>query len=296
MVSSLSAQKKDDAGEPVASETLKWSAAAVVLTSIAFVVASHPYFFGMQRLGMKVRIACSALIYRKALGLSSRALRETTVGQMVNLLSNDVARFDYALIFIPYLLVGPLQLMISVAVLWPYLGVSCLVAVAVLLLYMILQTILGRRFSQLREETALLTDERIRLISEILIGMRAIKMYAWEKMFATLLETAREREIARIRRTAFLRGLNMALFFVSSKITLFLCLVTFVFVGNNLEPSTVFLATAVMNALRGTLTLYFPYAIANGAETLVCIARLEVTSCGATRATTFHVLVFFRSF
>ena len=64
----------------------------VVLCAIAYTVLHHPYTFGLVRIGMRLRIACSSLLFRKSLKLSNSALARTTVGQMVNLLSNDVNR------------------------------------------------------------------------------------------------------------------------------------------------------------------------------------------------------------
>ena len=50
---------------------------------------------------------------------------------------------------------------------------------------------MGRMFSILRRKTAIRTDKRIQTMNEILIGMRIIKMYAWEKPFAKLIELCR---------------------------------------------------------------------------------------------------------
>ena len=51
----------------------------------------------------------------QALRLSKAAMSQTTVGQMVNLLSNDVNRCDSSVIFLNYLWIGPLQVMTNFA-------------------------------------------------------------------------------------------------------------------------------------------------------------------------------------
>lgn len=43
-----------------------------------------------------------------------------------------------------------------------------------------------------RLSTAQLTDSRLRLMNEIISGMRVIKMYSWEKPFADLVAKARK--------------------------------------------------------------------------------------------------------
>lgn len=42
-----------------------------------------------------------------------------------------------------------------------------------------------------RADTAVLTDDRIRTMNEVITGIRVIKMYGWEKPFAALVDEVR---------------------------------------------------------------------------------------------------------
>lgn len=61
------------------------------------------------------------------------------MGQVVNLLSNDVNRFDIAVIFLHYLWLGPLETIIVTYFLWQEIDWASCVGVAVLLLFIPLQ-------------------------------------------------------------------------------------------------------------------------------------------------------------
>ncbi|OWK00836.1 hypothetical protein Celaphus_00016763, partial [Cervus elaphus hippelaphus] len=84
-----------------------------------------------------------------ALRLSSYAMGKTTTGQIVNLLSNDVSRFDQVTMFLHYLWVGPLQSIAVTALLWMEIGISCLAGMAVLIILLLLQSCFWKLFSSL---------------------------------------------------------------------------------------------------------------------------------------------------
>ncbi|TWW64058.1 Multidrug resistance-associated protein 4 [Takifugu flavidus] len=250
-------------------------AAGLSLCTLGLVVLHHLYFYYVQRSGMKIRVAMCHMIYKKALSLSSSAMGKTTTGQIVNLLSNDVNRFDEVTIFLHFLWVGPLQAAIVVALLWAEIGPSCLAGMGVLMFLMPMQTMFGRLFSKFRSKTATLTDSRIRTMNEVVSGIRIIKMYAWEKPFAALVSNIRSKEISKVMKSSYLRGLNMASFFCASKIIVFVTFTLYVLLGNTISASRVFVTVSLYSAVRLTVTLFFPNAIETLYESRVSIQRIQ---------------------
>uniref|UniRef100_A0A3Q1C9L1 Multidrug resistance-associated protein 4 n=1 Tax=Amphiprion ocellaris TaxID=80972 RepID=A0A3Q1C9L1_AMPOC len=251
-------------------------AAAMSISTFALAILQHLYFYHVQRTGMKIRVAMCHMIYRKALGLNCESMGRTTTGQIVNLLSNDVNRFDEVTANLHYLWVGPLQAVVIIVLLWEEIGPSCLAGVAVIALMMPLQTWFGKLFGIFRSKTAVLTDSRIRIMNEVVSGIRIIKMYAWEKPFSALVAEVRRKEISQILKSSYLRGLNMASFFASSKIIVFVTFTAFALLGNSITASSVFVTVSLYGTIKLTVTLFFPLAIEKLSETVVSLHRIKV--------------------
>ncbi|KAI5613509.1 multidrug resistance-associated protein 4 [Silurus asotus] len=250
-------------------------AAGVSISTLGLALMHHLYFFHVQRAGMRFRIAMCHMIYKKSLCLNSVAMGKTTTGQTVNLLSNDVQKFEEVTIFLHFLWVGPLQAAAVVGLLWQEIGPSCLAGMAVLLFLLPLQSMFGKLFSKFRSKTAVLTDSRIRTMNEVVSGIRIIKMYAWEKPFAALINDLRKKEISKIMSSSYLRGMNMASFFSASKIIEFATFTVYVLVGNKITASRVFMAVSLYSAVRLTVTLFFPAAVEKVSEASISIRRIK---------------------
>ncbi|CAB4055239.1 MEPCE [Lepeophtheirus salmonis] len=120
------------------------------------------YWYRSLKTGMQIRIAASALIYRKALTLSKRSLGLSSVGQMVNLLSNDVNRFDNSTVFLQYLWVAPLQFTIVLFVTIYHVGSVTILGGFILIFFIFIQTRMINIFSKLRSKTAEKKKKQIR--------------------------------------------------------------------------------------------------------------------------------------
>ena len=84
------------------------------------------------------------------------------------------------------------------------------------------------------------------------------------------------KEISKILRSSYLRGMNLASFFVASKIIVFVTFTTYVLLGNVITASRVFVAMSLYGAVRLTVTLFFPSAVEKVSEAFVSIRRIKV--------------------
>lgn len=67
-----------------------WLSTIVVLITFISCIINHHAELRQRLVGAQMRIALSAAIYRKTLRMSKRATTQTSAGNVVNLLSNDV--------------------------------------------------------------------------------------------------------------------------------------------------------------------------------------------------------------
>ncbi|XP_061290379.1 ATP-binding cassette sub-family C member 4-like [Bos javanicus] len=264
--------------DPSDSGALLKACGYTVVLNVSFLIWNilhHFFFYYTQRIGMRLRVAMCHMIYRKTLRLSNSDMGKTTTGQIVNLLSNDVNRFDRVTMFLHFLWTGPLMAITVIILLWMEIGISCLAGMALLIILTLLQSFSGKLFLSLRSKTAALTDDRIRTMNEVIIGIRTIKMYAWEKSFAELITRLRRKEISKILRSSYLDGMNLIFFDTASKLILFITFTTYVLLGNMITISQVFLAITLYQVVQLTGILFFPIAIENVAETVVSVRRIK---------------------
>ncbi|XP_027412877.1 LOW QUALITY PROTEIN: multidrug resistance-associated protein 4-like [Bos indicus x Bos taurus] len=174
-----------------------------------------------------------------------------------------------------YLWVGPLQAVTVTALLWMEIGMSCLAAMAVLIILLLLQSCFGMLFSSLWSKTTAFTDDRIRTMSEVITGIRTVKMYAWGQSFIDLITRLRRKDISKILRISYLRGMNLASCLAVSKIIIFVTFITNELLDNLITASQVFVVVMLFEALRFSSTPYFPMAIEKVSEAVVSIRRIK---------------------
>ncbi|EDV27232.1 uncharacterized protein TRIADDRAFT_10225, partial [Trichoplax adhaerens] len=250
-------------------------AAGLSCSAFLITMTEQSYYFGAFRYGMQVRAALSAIIYNKALKISNIALSQTSTGNIINLLANDTQRFNDSTMYLHFIWAAPLQLICLTAILWVYIGPSCLVGLGVLALMIASQAIFAKFYIKFRQRYLKLADRRVRIMNDILSNIRVIKMYAWENSFSNLVNSTRMQEVSKIRLASYMQAINLGILLVSTSVIAFASLLTYVELGNALDPSTVFTVFSVLNALQITIMEGIPESIRSFADLRLSLKRIE---------------------
>ena len=118
-------------------------------------------------------------------------------------------------------------------------------------------------------------DKRVKLVNELISGIRIIKFYAWEKPFLKMIEKARAYEMDAIARHAYWVQIGMMAAFQSMPQLLQLCVfAAFYYLGGDFKASTVFVTIQLFDVLRIPVA-QMPNGLSQVAQLHVALRRIK---------------------
>lgn len=214
-------------------------------------------------------------VEKKVLQLHSAAVASVTAGRIVNLISNDVRRFDDAAAFWVFLLAGPLELCIVFVLIGLKLGFAASIAgIATLLLLIPIQAVMARYIGRLRGATAAATDDRVRLTSEAISGVLACKTLSWEEPLFDAISSARNKEAYYIKQMNTVRAMNMAFTFSIAPLASLITFATARGTGSELTVANIFYAIALLNLPKQYMAEFFVLGVEATSELRASVRRI----------------------
>lgn len=125
------------------------------------------------------------------LRLKETDLADYTTSHLINLISKDLEPIDQCSQLVPFLFTAPVELVVFSILLSVLIGWESVMGIVYMLVCTLLRCGIGRVYKKLRQQTVFFMDHRLRLLSEILSGIRAIKINAWEGVFKRLIKDVR---------------------------------------------------------------------------------------------------------
>ncbi|XP_064405659.1 multidrug resistance-associated protein 1-like [Halichondria panicea] len=254
-------------------------AVLLFLTAVVQSLLLHQYFHRVFRMGMRIRTAIITAVYDKSLRLSNKARRTSTVGEIVNLMSVDAQRFMDLMTFIHTIWSAPLQIIIALVFLYDTMGPSIFAGFGVMLLMIPINAVIAAINRKLQVKQMLFKDSRIKLINEVLNGIKVIKLYAWERPFEKMVFGIRDKELDVLKKAAYLNAASTftwtcAPFLVSLATFATYTLINLDNPDERLTADKAFVALSLFNILRFPLSM-LPYLISMLVQVSVSVKRLR---------------------
>ncbi|XP_039496045.1 multidrug resistance-associated protein 1 isoform X10 [Drosophila santomea] len=234
------------------------------------------YFHRMFIVGLRIRTALINAIYRKALRISNSTKKESTVGEIVNLMAVDAQRFMELTTYLNMIWSAPLQIGLALYFLWQQLGPSVLAGLAVMIILIPVNGVIASRIKTYQIRQMKYKDERVKLMNEVLSGIKVLKLYAWEPSFEKQVLDIRDKEIATLRSTAYLNAGTSFLWSCAPFLVSLVTFATYVLTSeaNQLSVEKVLVSINLFDLMKLPLTI-LPMLSVDIAETQVSVKRIN---------------------
>uniref|UniRef100_G3U1N1 Multidrug resistance-associated protein 1 n=1 Tax=Loxodonta africana TaxID=9785 RepID=G3U1N1_LOXAF len=237
----------------------------------------HQYFHICFVSGMRIKTAVIGAVYRKALVITNSARKSSTVGEIVNLMSVDAQRFMDLATYINMIWSAPLQVILALYLLWLNLGPSVLAGVAVMILMVPLNAVMAMKTKTYQVAHMKSKDNRIKLMNEILNGIKVLKLYAWELAFKDKVLAIRQEELKVLKKSAYLAAVGTFTWVCTPFLVALSTFAVYVTIDkdNILDAQKAFVSLALFNILRFPLNI-LPMVISSIVQASVSLKRLRI--------------------
>ncbi|XP_057568121.1 ATP-binding cassette sub-family C member 11 isoform X2 [Hippopotamus amphibius kiboko] len=211
-----------------------------------------------QRTGVRCRTAVFSFAFEKLIQFKS--LTHITMGEAISFFTSDI---NYLFEGVYY---GPLAsltclLLITCSITSCFtLGPTALIAMLCYLLILPLQMFLTTLVVKIQNRTSEVSDQRIRITSEVLTCIKLIKMYTWEKPFAKIIKDLRRKETKLLEKLGFIQNLSTATFFTAPAMASVGMFLTHTGLQLKLTAAVAFTTVATLNPMRMSVFLA-PFAV-----------------------------------
>jgi ATP-binding cassette subfamily C (CFTR/MRP) protein 1 len=198
------------------------------------------------------------------------------VGETVNIMSIDTQRFVDLAPSLNSLWQSPLVILLSMISLWNLLGPSCLAGLAVMLLLIPTTSITSTFMRKFQFANMRTKDKRIKVMNEILEGIRVLKLYAWEPSFLDKISNIRADEVKTLMKVSYLGGVQTFMFSTAPTMVALASFATYVLSDPNniLDAQKAFVSLSFFNIMRQPLT-QLPNVITQLIQVQVSLQRVN---------------------
>ncbi|MCO5590719.1 hypothetical protein L7F22_044694 [Adiantum nelumboides] len=247
----------------------------LLLSKMVELVSYHQFNFLSYKLGNNIRTAVVAMLYKKALRLSSSSRQEHGAAQITNYMVVDAQQISDACLQLHLIWAVPLQIAITVVILYYFvLGLSSVAGVVTLILIALLTSYISARQKYYQLLLMKGRDTRMHAIIETLAYIKVIKLQAWEEKFRKRVEDLRQEEFKWLRKFVYAVSCNMSILWNTQPLVTVATYLVAVLIGTPLSTSIIFTAASVFRIIQGPIR-NFPQSLVALTQVMISFQRLD---------------------
>uniref|UniRef100_A0A8C8GKH1 ATP-binding cassette sub-family B member 6 n=1 Tax=Oncorhynchus tshawytscha TaxID=74940 RepID=A0A8C8GKH1_ONCTS len=263
----------EEEGAPISQGA--WCATGLFFSTFFSALIRNIFAFEVSKVSLSARAALISTIYGKALRVSGGSLAARfTLGEVVNFMSTDT---DHVINFFNNfheVWSLPFQFSIALYLLYLQVGVAFLGGLGVALLLVPLNKVLASKIMENNKHMLSHKDSRVKLMTEVLFGIRVIKFYNWEAYFAQKIADFRRQELSHLKAIKYLDAVCVYTWGSLPIVISIITFVTYVLLGHELTAATVFTTLALVGMLIVPLNS-FPWVLNGILEAKVSLDRIQ---------------------
>lgn len=208
------------------------------------------WYFEARRLGMKIRSALIAAIHQKQMCLSNLGKREHSVGEIVNYIGIHAYRIGDFPWWVHWIWIIPLQIFTALIIFCITVGFATIPGIVLIFLIILISSPMAKVMQICQNQLMEAQDERLRATTEVLHGIKVIKLQAWEERFKALVDKLRDKEFWWLRQAQITRAYGTILYWVSPIVVSSVIFFTCIFLEVPLTATNIFTVLATFRIIQ----------------------------------------------
>ncbi|CAL5002918.1 unnamed protein product [Urochloa decumbens] len=237
-------------------------------------ISQRQWYFRTRRVGIQVRSLLSAAIYQKQQKLPCFANVKHSSGEIMNYLMVDATRVGEFPFWFHRTWTTGLQLGIALTVLYNTVGSATIASVFVIVLTVLVNGPLVKYQQNCHNKLTKAQDLRLKVMSESLVNMKILKLYAWELHFKGVIERLRELELKWLSAFQLGKAYTSVFFWASPALVSAATFIACYFLGVSLDPSNVFTFVAAQRLVQDPIN-HIPNVIGSVIQARAAFSRIS---------------------
>ncbi|XP_048239437.1 multidrug resistance-associated protein 1-like [Haliotis rufescens] len=210
------------------------------------------------------------------MNLHWKSRKKYSVGEMTNYLSSDADTIAFRLTHLTEVMYTPLHFFVVFSQLFRILGPAAWFGLVIVVLIMPINVYIAVRMRDLFDENSDNKDEKMKLMNEVLTGMKVLKLHAWEKCFGNKLDAIRTKELSVLRRLYVVRAFNVFSWNASPYVISVVMFCGFYYLNGDsiLSPRSAFAVVSLLNLLRFAIS-QTPEIVFDITKARISVRRLQ---------------------